>query len=419
LHFIIQQNPGMNLFVKGIQFRNKGAHLMLQAVREETARWPVPVGLATNPRIGTRMQRRGAGLMDHAWFESPRFPALGPASASMGNLLPHAIRRRADVVADKEITGVLDASGFSYSDQWGAAGVERMVHRCRWWKRRNLPIVLLPQAFGPFTSEKIRQSFRDLAGLVDLIYLRDEYSAAHVRDLKIAEDKLRLAPDFTCLVDGVTRPDHEPLFGRPCLIPNYRMVDKTNPDVAIAYIVFLVACARACLDDGLDPFMLIHDQGRDQEIVGAVEQRLERSLTTVVEDDPVIIKGLVGKASFVVGSRFHGLMSALTQGVACVGTSWSHKYESLFRAFECEHLLVPRTELGNSDALRAVMGAVLDADRRQQWMQRARLIADDHAARTREMWREVRGVFGVPESVFDKGYTRDRAQALGIGGETA
>lgn len=413
----------MNLFIKGVQFRNKGAHLMLQAIREETARWPIPVGLATSPRVGTRNQRRHAGMLDHAWFESSRIRILGPASALIGNRVPRLIRSSTGFMADKDITGVLDASGFSYSDQWGATGVERMVFRCRWWKRRGIPVILLPQAFGPFSSERIRRAFRELAGLVDVIYLRDEHSANHVRELGVDDTGLRLAPDFTCLVHGVTRADHHHVFGRPCIIPNYRMIDKTSADVSNAYVEFLVACVRESLSHGLEPFMLIHDQGRDQELVSVVEQRLGRSLTTVVEDDPVIVKGLVGQASFVVGSRYHGLISALTQGVACVGTSWSHKYEALFRSFACDHLLVPRSRLGNPEVHRAVMETVLDPERRRQWAERARLISDDHVARTREMWREVRAVLGVESPVdpvlADGRSTPDHAQGIGTGAEPA
>ncbi len=385
----------MKLYVKGVQFRNKGAHLMLQAVREETARWPFAVTLATNPRKGTRRQRQEAGMLDHAWFESSRIPAFGPATAFLGNLLPLPVRRGFGFMADKEITGVLDASGFSYSDQWGAAGIERMVYRCRWWHRRRIPVVLLPQAFGPFTTERIRSAFRELAELASVIWVRDRHSGDHIRGLGVAEEKLRYAPDFTCLVSGATRAEHSHLFGRPCFIPNYRMIDMTGPEVARAYVSFLVACARMCIDAGLEPVMLIHDQGRDQELVDVIEQKLHRPLTTVVEDDPLIVKGLVGKASFVVGSRYHGLISALTQGIACIGTSWSHKYEELFRSFACEPLLVPSCRLGDADAPGSVMNLVLEPGQRLQWSQRAQTVSADHARRTREMWREVRALLGV------------------------
>lgn len=386
----------MNLFVQGVQFRNKGAHLMLEAIREETSSWPADVVLAMDPRRGSRRQRRRAGVLDHAWYESQRVRAIGPAGGVIGNLLPRKLLRRLGFIADNALTGVLDASGFSYSDQWGASGVDRMVHRCTRWKRRSLPIVLLPQAFGPFGTERIRRSFRKLTSLVDLIYVRDERSERHVLDLGIPAEKLRQSPDFTCLVAGIVREEQAHLFGRPCLIPNYRMVDKTEGEVANSYVDFLVACARRAFDVGTEPFVLIHDQGRDSELVSSIEHRLGRHLEIVIEDDPVVVKGLVGQATFVVGSRFHGLVSAFSQGVPCVGTSWSHKYEALFRSFGCESLLVPREGLGKPEVQNRIMDVVLDPVASGQVSTKARETAAAHVSRTHEMWKEVRELLGVP-----------------------
>jgi colanic acid/amylovoran biosynthesis protein len=388
----------MNLFVKGVQFRNKGAHLMLQAVREETERWPMNVSLAVSPRTGTWQQRRAASVMDHAWFESRRIAAVGPVSAALASVLPGTMRRRLRWVADKDIAGVLDASGFSYSDQWGAAGVERMVYRCRWWKRRGVPIVLLPQAYGPFSTARIRSAFRELATLSDLVYVRDETSARHVAELVDDPTKLRDAPDFTSLVKGKIRPSHASTAGRPCIIPNYRMVDKTEGPTAAAYVEFLVACTQRILDARLEPFVLIHDHGKDQELVATLEQRLGHRIQTVVEDDPVHVKGVVGQASFVIGSRFHGLVSALTQGVPCIGTSWSHKYEELFASFGMELMLVGAETMSSADTARFVMDIILDSPERQRLSERALGVARDQRTQVQAMWSEVRTLLGVPSA---------------------
>lgn len=319
--------------IKGTQFINKGAELMLYAIMDKMMDKYADVIFTQVPdkkyvpyekysRLGiypkASLMRKGVQLMRPLEF------------------VPKGIRDMYGIVVDSEVDVVLDASGFAYSDQWGDGPSVSMASSCKRWRKQGSKIVLLPQAFGPFTAKKIKDSIRIIADCADLIYAREKVSYEHLVSVTGERQNIKIAPDFTNLMAGVLPEGYDVSDKEICIVPNYRMIDKTSAEVSKAYQPFLEKCVNYLVECNQKPFLLIHEGTNDFMLAKSIIENTGKSIPIVSETDPLKIKGILGASKGTLGSRFHGLVSALSQGVPSIATGWSHKYQMLFQDYDFE-----------------------------------------------------------------------------------
>jgi len=133
----------MFIELKGVQFENKGAELMLLAILQRL-KPEFPQGkFVLEPREGDYEKRAALGLYQK--FEGK--PGSGRLVEPLFGLIPERYRKRYGIVRNREVSVVLDASGFAYSDQWGLEKTRDAARAAREWKKQDTTLVLLPQVF--------------------------------------------------------------------------------------------------------------------------------------------------------------------------------------------------------------------------------------------------------------------------------
>ncbi len=377
----------MIIGVSGCGTVNKGSELMLLAVREHYQPLKGRIRLAVEPLFGSYEKRTAYDLYH-------KLPATRLGRSALATwLMPPSFRNAYGLVAESDVDGVLDISGFRLGDQHGPRPCERMAQNVRRWKRRGKPVILLPQAFGPFSSPRIRAALQVVLDNADLAFARDKASFQHVSESAGENGRLRLAPDFTCLVEGRLRPDYPLDRRRACIVPNELMIELTNESAGRAYITFLATCIRILWQRGLEPFILLHSTVGDPNLAERVCETAGRDTEVVRESDPIVLKGILGNTEVVVGSRFHALASALSQAVPCLATGWSHKYASLMADYDCADCNVePVLSEGEIDAK---LGRLIEEPERSDLLSRLTAAAERQRRRVCEMWTEVDRVLGV------------------------
>ena len=372
-------------------FINKGGELMMRAIVEELG---PSADLVVEPWIAPFADRARLGLFQKLWVRR-----LGPGAALPAALVPPPIRRQFGIVAEREIDAVLDASGFRYTDddRHGARSARELAANATRWRRQHKTVVLLPQALGPFRTPAVRDPFRRALDGVDLVYARDPESERHLRALLPNDERVRRAPDFTIALPGRRPNDLVRLVGPgpfAAVVPNDRMLERTPPAVAARYTAFLESVIQALQALGLRPVLVLHEDARDRAFADRLRPALGTDPKIVTETDPVALKGILGAAAIVVSSRYHALISAMSQGVPVVATGWSHKYATLLEAFGCpEQLIDP---LASADELDRRLAVATDGPERTAMVGTLAARTEDQCHEVQGMWHEVRARLGLP-----------------------
>ncbi len=319
--------------------------------------------------------------------------ALWRSGIQWGDLaacLPHSMRETLGLVLDREIDGVLDAAGFAYGNPWPDRNLAELASAARRWQQRGTALVLLPQAFGRFDSRVAQDDIRSIADAAALIYARDGQSLNHLRETVGNRTSLRLAPDFTSLLEGhfPEAPLVSQLGMSIAIVPNARMLDQTDSAVRDRYLPFLEHCITTLHLRGLRVVLIVHGGREDR----ALAERLHHShadCLLVTESDPLRLKGLLGACRGSIGSRYHGLISCLNQGVPAFGTSWSHKYHALYADYDFTSGLVESLSPAIADEIAQRL-----ADDRWVMTTRQQLLnaAEQQKQASKAMWKDVFGV---------------------------
>jgi len=69
------------------------------------------------------------------------------------------------------------------------------------WHKEGKKVILLPQAFGSFEDEELKDVMKKIIANADLVFAREKQSLKYLRRIS-EKNNIILAPDFTNLIEG-------------------------------------------------------------------------------------------------------------------------------------------------------------------------------------------------------------------------
>lgn len=286
----------------------------------------------------------------------------GALIAERLRVVPHPLRalfEQADAVLD--ISG-----GDSFTDLYGPWRFDAICAPKDLALRRRVPLVLLPQTYGPFDAAESRSRAARIVRAAHVAWARDERSFAVLRDLlgdRFDPHRHRCGVDVAFLlpvepppaeVRGASAPLEQPHAGRtaPIVGLNVSGLIWNDPDAARSrfrfradYNAALTMFVRRVLDEtdatiALIPHVVTPPGHYESDVEAARALRdaalaskpsaSARILLVPPVSDPRHAKWLVSRCDWFCGTRMHATIAGLSSGVATAAISYSPKTLGVF-----------------------------------------------------------------------------------------
>lgn len=328
----------MVIQIDGGSSTNKGAQLMMYAVLQEIqSKYPKARVYLNNEHsdlpalrdrfkgldIRKRQSNRWRSIVSKLKLGSIAYKIYKPLSWRFSLRVPY-----------KGVDILLNIGGFQFGDQWrhDANSNASWKYYLSKMKEYGTKIVFLPQALGPFEKKGSKEIVRILDAYSDIIMARDRVSYDYITALHPSKATVVVFPDFTATVAGIPSKQSELAKGKVCVIPNCKMISQgvnTEED----FVNGIVCNIEHIQKMGKQVVLLNHEGPGDYRLCQKINEKLNNPVDILQSNNALVTKGIIAASYLTISSRFHGVANALSSGVPCLATSWSHKYKMLMNDY--------------------------------------------------------------------------------------
>lgn len=376
--------PPLQYEISGANFLNRGAELMLATT--------IAAISDRNPDLRPSIDLRHTPFKNKVRHGLRTFPPklLAPrpwtpnffnrcgwrVNEMFANRIPASLCECYGIARPKDNLALLDVSGYAFGDRWGPGKCNVFYDKALLYRNHQKPVVLLPQMLGPFEDEATQAAFIRMLGVVDLVFARDAVSYEHAIKLAPEPDRIQKVPDITIGFKTLGNDWAKPLGDRVIVVLNEKMVDGHLRLSRDQYLAMIESAVGEVMRRGCPVSVLVHDStGGDLALAKELCQRTSElgRVEIVHPEDPLKIKKMIGESRFIIASRFHAVVSALSQSIPSITLGWAFKYEQLHQDFGVEELVV---DVRSGDVVAELRNRVSDCLNRSVHAELARRLTE-------------------------------------------
>ena len=339
-----------NILITGANFENKGAQSMLFITMHELRK--------RNPQISIYFASE-----DMQEFPSYRFTKVYASQdaksialqrnktfvilkRSMKDFAKFIIGRRDNLWKCKDLVRIMpnidliiDVSGFNLGKKWDIATQESYLDNIRLAKAFNIPIILMPQSFGPFdypqSKEHLLKEIAEELPYCSMIFARENEGFLMLeRDFHLSN--IRHSPDLVLQNRGI---DLNNVFnkapeiivpqiprGAVGIVPNMQCFTHGNETKNLKIYRNVI---KKLLEKEKNVYIFRHSS-EDLEICKKIRD-ISGNNVHIIENDFSCIEydEFVKQFEFIICSRYHGAVHAYRNGIPSILLGWATKYDEL------------------------------------------------------------------------------------------
>lgn len=263
---------------------------------------------------------------------------------------------------------LVDISGYALGAEWDYRYCNSFLEHLEFAKAFHVPIVLMPQSFGPFPfsgekAHELDRRIREVFPYIGIICAREMKSYTALIDTYNLKNVV-LKKDIVLNIREVNYGliyNSIPQINLPeiCqnavgIIPNQRLLKYLSEEKLLAIYKDII---DELLNLGKNIYILRHAQA-DQALSKRISVLFfDNNRVRLIDQDFNVMEFeiLVSRFQFFVVSRYHAIVHAYKHGIPCISLGWAEKYRELLETFRQEQFLFDvRCEYDRNQFLGAV-----------------------------------------------------------------